>query len=481
MTQTPPSGDDAPVAFSITDLRSVWGPPLQIRLGSELTVLVGPHRSGSSNVAWALGVALDAREGVRPGRDLPGRVDDPAPSVDLYRADGTTATVSFHPGQGQRSATGPLPDGPVVRCRVDDSPRDVLLRVSGALDLDDEAVRASLEATLTDTLRHVLREVAGVQVDARGMVDVLDEQGWPLPLAQVRALTAMGAALHLHQQGTPPAAVIVEAPEAFLHPSAQEDAAALLLEVARTTSAPTLVTTTSPFVIPRSPTVRVVALARDLVGRTRVVRSATGDEPQARLLGGLLRDAGLAAVFDRVARVPADARGVLVLEGGTDEAYLRTAARILGREHVLEGLIVQVAGGAMAAALESILLRAERRVPVLVVFDNDEMGRRARDTLTSRFDFDRRTQVTTYAEVIRGQPPGVEAETLFDVDLVRRFVAEQGPGASNGEEWLETVWHVNLTGSGKAAFVGWLEEHARPEHLERWSDLLDVLEERLPR
>ena len=466
--------------LTITDVRSVWGPPLEVPLGEQLTVLVGPHRSGSSNVAWALALALDPDESFRPTRDLPRRIEGPRPAV-AVRAGESTIEASFDPGQGQRTASGAPPSGPVVWCAVQDTPRDVLLRVASALHLDAEAERAGLAETLTGTLRAVLSEVGGVSVDERGLVEVRDDQGWPLPLPQVRALVAVGVALHLHRRGTPPAALIIEAPEAFLHPSAQEQASALLLEVASTTSVRALVTTTSPFVIPRRETVRVVALARDVLGRTHVVRSAAGDEPQARLLGGLLKDAGLAAVFDRVARVPSDVRGVLVVEGGTDEAYLRTAARVLGREEALEGLVVQVAGGAMAAALEAILLRAERQVPVLVLLDGDEQGRRARDTLVSRFEFDRRTQVTTYAEVIRGQPRGVEAEALFDVDLVRRFVAEQGEWASNGEVWLETVWHVDLTGSGKAAFVGWLEDNARPEHLEAWAELLDVLEERLPR
>ncbi len=492
---------EASPTLTITDIRSVWGLPLELTLGAELTVLVGPHRSGTSNVAWCLALALDPDEPFRPSRDLPRRIEDPRPRLRLDLGDraaeprgdardraqaaaggsSSRGTVEFDPDHGTRTATGTLPAGPVVRCGVDDTPRDVLRRVADLLDLDDTAAREQLAATLTETLRRVLREVRDVDIDERGLVDVHDDQGSALPLAQVRALIAVGVARHLHRLGHPPTALIVEAPEAFLHPAAQEDAAGLLLEVAHDTAATTLVATTSPFVIPRLPTVRVVALARDALGRTRQVRAATGDEPQARLLGGLLRDAGLASVFDRVSRVPADARGVLVVEGGTDEAYLRTAAKVLGREDALEGLVIQVAGGAMAAALEAILLRAERRVPVLVLLDGDEMGRRARDTLVSRFEFDRRTQVTTYAEVIRGQPRGVEAEALFDVELVRRFVAEQGPGVSNGEVWLETVWHVDLTGSGKAAFVGWLEEHARPEHLEAWSDLLDVLESRLPR
>jgi putative ATP-dependent endonuclease of the OLD family len=326
----------------------------------------------------------------------------------------------------------------------------------------------------------VLPEVAEVEISDRLRVEVTDDLGSPLALPSIRALVGVGASLHLHEAGRPAAAAIIEAPEAMLHPGAQELAAHVLVELARTTRTPVVVTTTSPFAIPRTAGTRVVALARDAAGCTRVVGSAAGDEPQARLLGGLLRDTGLAGVLDRVGAVPADTRAVLIVEGGTDEAYLRLAARRLGREQILDGVVIQIAGGAMPAALAAIVLRAERDVPLLVLLDHDDNGRRARHTLVERFGFDRAGQVLTYAEVIHGRPVGVEAETLFDLELLRAFVAEQGRGASHGESWLETTWHVELTGSGKSALVGWLEQHARPEHMEAWARLLDRLEELLP-
>jgi hypothetical protein len=86
--------------------------------------------------------------------------------------------------------------------------------------------------------------------------------------------------------------------------------------------------------------------------------------------------------------------------------------------------------------------------------------------------------VLTYADVFEGGPVGVEAETLFDVGLVRRFVRERGPSAARGERVLHTFEHVDLTSSGKSAFVGWLEAHADPEHLGRWGALLDLLDDR---
>jgi 5S rRNA maturation endonuclease (ribonuclease M5) len=424
--------------------------------------------------------ALDERQTFRPARDLPRRRPEASPSVTLYHDDGTSTRATFDPANGQRRLTGREVGGPLVRCEVAAVPRDLLRAVADRLGLDDEEARDRLAASLRDSLREVLLEVDEVRVDARLTVHVVDDLGTPMSLPHVRALVAMGLVRHLHERGIPPAALVLESPDAFLHPAAQEQLATVLVELSRTTQVPVLVTTTSPFVIPRTAGTRVVALSRDAVGRTHLVHEAGGDEPQARQLGGLLGDSGLASVLDRVAQVPGDARGVLIVEGGTDEAYLRIAARVLGREEVLDDLVIQVSGGAMAAALDAIVLRAERTVPLLVLLDHDDAGRRARDTLVGRFEFDRRTQVTTYAEVVHGQPVGVEAETLFDAELMRRFVAGHAPSFSSGERWLDTAWHVDLTGAGKEAFVGWLEEHARPEHLAGWGRLLDALAERLP-
>jgi hypothetical protein len=469
------------VAARIRDVRSVWGPPLEVPLGARVTVLVGPNRAGSSNVAWAIAAALDASVAFRPGRDLPrdhGRTADARPAVELLRDRGPRTTVRWARGDGSRTTEGePLPTGRVVACRIQQTPRDLLRDL---LDVPRELADhlPALEVAMRDTCRRVLPEVASVEVAPDGAVVARDDLGSALPVPEVRALVALGVARHLAAIGDPPAAVLVESPEAFLHPAAQEVVAHLLVEVAQETDAPVLVTTSSPFAIPRVPEARVVALARDTSGRTEVVGSARGDETQARLLGGLLRDNGLAAVLDRVGEVAPGTRGVLIVEGGTDEAYLRLAADRLGRADELDDLVIRPAGGAMAAALAAVLLRAETDVPLAVLLDADEAGRRARTTLVSRFGFDRSDEVLTYADVFEGGPPGVEAETLFDVGLVRRFVRERGRSASHGERRLHTLDHVDLTSSGKSAFVGWLDAHAGPEHLARWGDLLDLLGER---
>ncbi len=459
----------------IRDVRSIWGPPLHVRLGEHVTVLVGPNRSGTSNVAWAIAAALDPGRRFRPGRDLPRHVGG-TPEVDLVDADGHHTTVRFDPDGGGREVDGPPRGGPVVLSRIHETPRDVVRRVPGGFA--DAAARADLAADLTATLRRVLPEIEHVEVDGRLVVRVRDDLGSLLPVPETRALVALGVARHLVARGTPPAATVLEAPGAFLHPAAQQTVSALLVEVGRETGAPVVVTTSSPFTIPRVPSVRVVALARDAAGRTGLVGDAAGDETQARLLGGLLRDAGLAAVLDRIGQLPEGTRAVLIVEGGTDVAYLRLAARLLDREHLLDHVVLSPSGGAMPAAMSAIVLRAETDVPLLVLLDHDQAGKRARDTLKRRFGF--RREVLSYAEVLPGHPEGVEAETLFEPRLVRRFVAERGAAAVHGERDLDGHPHLDLTSAAKAAFVTWLDEHATPDQLGGWSALLDLVADRLP-
>jgi hypothetical protein len=465
----------------IRDVRSVWGPPLDVPIGSRVTVLVGPNRAGSSNVAWALIAALDAEVRFRPARDLPrdhGRAAEARPAVELTWEDGRRSTVRWDRDSGGRTVEGwPVPEGRVVSSHIHETPRDVLRRLPELVG--DRRARDELTLTIRDTCRRVVPEVAEVTCPDDLALDVRDDLGTRLPVAEVRALVTVGIARHLATTGVAPAAVLVEAPEAFLHPAAQEAMAVLLVELATESGTPVVVTTSSPFAVPRVPEVTVVSLARDTSGRTGLVGSARGDETQARLLGGLLRDNGLAAVLDRIGVVAPGTRGVLLVEGGTDEAYLRLAADRLGRPEVLRDIVIRPAGGAMAAALAAVILRAETDVPLLVLLDHDDPGRRARDTLVSRFRFDRAREVLTYADVFDGRPPGVEAETLFEVGLVRRFVRERGPSAMRAERRLHTVEHVDLTSSGKSAFVGWLGNHAGPEHLTRWGQLLDLLDERL--
>lgn len=490
-----------PVGLAVQDLRSIHGRELELPLGA-LTVLVGPNRAGASTVALALALALDPERAFEPERDLPrgrdrGILPGSAPRVRVAFEDGSRRTVTFDPASGERRveaaavSAGAAPGSPtaassgvssgataigVLVSRVDDTPRDLARPFVHA----DPSLASALAAAVSATVGTVLGEDVAAEVDGDGRVEVRDELGVVVAVPEVRALAAIALAGVLAARGTPPAGLVVEAPEAFLHPAAQAAIAGELLALALDTGVPVVVTTTSPFVLPRREEVRVVALSRDADGVTRLVASARGDEPQARALGGLLGDEGLAAVLDRTGGLDPELRGVLVVEGGTDVAYLRLVVRLLEREEVLEGVRVHDAGGAMGAALAAIVLRAESDVPVVVLLDHDDQGRRARDTLVKRFAFDRKREVLTYADVFEGGPVGVEAETLFSSELLERFVRQRGRGVVG--EWRRVHGErvPDLTSHGKSAFVAWAEEHATREDVLAWRGLLDLVAERLP-
>lgn len=470
-----------PVALHVADLRSVHGRELELPLGA-LTVLVGPNRSGASSVARAFALAIDPTHPFVPEHDLPRGPDgavlpDVAPRVALTFADGTRRPARFDVVSGVRRGdarrTGERRDGAdaagsVLVSRIDDTPRDLVRDVA-----DEPELVEAFGQRLAGIARAVLGEEVTVDVRADGRVEVRDGPGVAVPVAEVRALAAIALARVLADHGRAPAGLVVEAPEAFLHPTAQVAVAAELLALALDTGLPVVATSTSPFVLLRREEVRVVALARDADGVTRLVASARGDEPQARTLGGLVGDEGLAGVLDRTGGLDPALRGVLVVEGGTDVAYLRLAARLLDREHVLAGVRLHDAGGAMGAALAAIVLRAESDVPVVVLLDHDDQGRRARDTLVKRFGFDRQREVLTYADVYEGGPLGVEAETLFDLGLLERFVAQRGRAVVAEVHSIGGERVPDLTSAGKAAFVPWVEERATREDVLRWRDLLD--------
>lgn len=475
-------------SVQVRDHRTVWGEPLDLRLGAAVTVLVGPNLAGKSNVVRALAAVWDDRLPFDLDRERPLHLPDVVPTVTVtgtMRDHGQrrehAVTVSWPDGRRTVEAFGNgglLPGRPVLAW-AEDRPADVLARLANALadtDLDD------LATDLLPTLQRVLPEVGSLTFPdgVGGPVVVADRDGFTVADHTVRATFAAALGAHLVRRGADLPGIVVEEPEAFLHPAAQECLRDELLEVGVAAHAPVVVTTESPFVVPRVADARVIALARDDRGRTRVVGESAGDEPSSAVLGGLFRDGGIASVLDRTSRIPAGSTGVLVVEGGTDEAYLRIAAHVLGRADELETVAIQPAGGALPAALLSLVLRAETDLPVLVLFDNDDPGQRAARTLTDRFGFKKARDVTTYAEVVPDQPRGTEAEDMWDWRLVERFITEQGQESIRGKRILRAdEWHFDLTLAAKSAFVAWLEREARSEDASRWAALLDVLPDRV--
>ncbi len=281
----------------------------------------------------------------------------------------------------------------------------------------------------------------------------------------------------------------VEEPESFLHPAAQEQLRDDLEALSKNANVTMLVTTHSPFIPSRKSDAQLVALSKDASGSTRVAGSAAGDAERTALVLSLFRHAAQPELLERAAK--ADARGLLVLEGYTDAAYLRLAARCLGRESVLDGIELIYEEGAKKAARRGILLKDELpSTPMMVLFDDDTDGHAAHTRLKNDFNFKPGVDILMYSAILaqrlNGQP--VEAEDLFATALIEGFLKEKGSNMYTamvkrnkawGPDWA-TERHYDLTKEAKGLLPKWLEKKCKPQHLSRWGLLLDIIEKRFP-
>lgn len=273
----------------------------------------------------------------------------------------------------------------------------------------------------------------------------------------------------------------VEEPEAFLHPASQEDLRDHLELLAAAAGVTLVVTTHSPFIVTRVPTGRVFCLAKDREGRTRVSQSASGDADHAPLIGGLLREITLESLLRSVTAVSAGAEAVVLVEGEGDRFCFELAARLTGQSQLLDGLCFTPTSGTIEMIAQAVITKAAIELPIVVVTDNDAAGRKAKDTLVGRtFGFAKR-QLLTY-DVVFGPKWAdfpVEAEDLFAPELLNGFVAEHGDGVVDGTKRRpDGAFHYDFGQVAKESLTSWLATKTRPEHVERWIDMLLLVRER---
>lgn len=274
----------------------------------------------------------------------------------------------------------------------------------------------------------------------------------------------------------------VEEPEAFLHPSAQEDLRDHLEQLAAASGVTLLVTTHSPFTVTRSPSGRVFCLAKDRDGRTRVSESASGNADHAPLIGGLLREASIESILAAGTALPVGTEALVLIEGDGDRFCFRLAAELIGRPDLLDGLSLRPSGGTIKLIAEAVIARAAVDLPVLVVVDNDDAGIEARKMLTgSKLQFPKKL-VLNYSEVFDGGPwPSfaVEAEDLFDPMLIQGFVDMHGAAITDGSaKRPDGAFHYDFGPPAKEALTDYLADEARPEHVVRWVEMLLLVRSR---
>lgn len=353
-----------------------------------------------------------------------------------------------------------------------------------------EGLLLQLTEELNKELAEVFPEMRGVAITPR--VPSIEETlaGARIDLED-HALTAMedkGTGLrgtllvamlkYLAQHSRRSVVFAVEEPESFLHPAAQETLREDLEMLCARPDVTLVVSTHSPFLVSRRSGARTFALQKDSTGRTRLAASASANEDLDRVLTPLFRASAIPHFLTRASRIPPETRLVLVVEGATDEGYLRMACAKANRLDLLVGLHVEPGHGAEGAALQAITIRqmVEGSIPVCVVLDFDEPGRSARDLLVQRFRFQNRREVRSYRDWVDDGGRDVEAEDLFPTPLLEAFVREHGDEIL-AEKTRRTGggWHWGFTEIGKERLLEFLEERAKATDVTTWIRLLEEI------
>lgn len=273
----------------------------------------------------------------------------------------------------------------------------------------------------------------------------------------------------------------VEEPEAFLHPAAQEALRDDVEKLAERPDVTVLMTTHSPFVVSRHPSAKVVALAKDAEGRTFVSGQAMGDESHASLLGGLFRDAALPDILERSAQVPASAKGIVIVEGITDERFIEMAATKCRRPDLIRDLYIAPAGGAEKAAVQGVLMKTQTARPVIVLLDDDQPGKEAHKLLVGRFHFNGKRELLTIGEVVGNKSIGAEAEDLFPAELIAAFVKEKGEETVVHTKTARKGggWRYDLNATGKDSIVEFVDAHGDGAAFALWMKAIETIRQRL--
>lgn len=501
--------------LTIDAFRSVGafgGPPLELTLGNGANVLIGPNGAGKSNILRAIGLAIDpvahpfdtnadtAHAASRPPVVTLGwRSDTPGDSHDSAAVEATSTCHVGGRDAAPLAVTTPGSPGPEpvhsVFVPAEDGRRASLtsaLRHLVAVSMpeapgdrqawwDGVTERLGLiNPDLPAPTRDVLEGWLGAR-NGPGESDP-EQPGAPATTDLLAALIGVADVAVPSVGGT--WVIALELPEAGLHPAAQARLALALARLAVRPGVTLLYTTHSPFVVPRVAGTRLFAIGRTASGATVCEATGEGDEPHAPLVTRLFGESGLPGVLDTAAAIPPDTRGILVVEGDTDVAYLELAAGRSGRPELLDDLHVVAAHGGRRLVMEALALRqlaGER--PVCVLVDHDPEGRLAADVLRGRLGFQNRTEVLSVAEVFPRQWWGHdwESEDLFPSAVLARFVDEMGEDGVLAAKVRrpDDEWHFDLTVSAKAQLPGWLEAHAGAGDFDGVVALLEVVRSRM--
>ena len=275
----------------------------------------------------------------------------------------------------------------------------------------------------------------------------------------------------------------VEEPESFLHPGAQQELRTDLSALAKRRDVTLLVTTHSPFLLDRSPSTTITAISKDVSGRTEFADQITGDAPHAPVVSALFGETITPAVLSSIEYLSDETKAVVFVEGITDKFYLECAARVAGRDELLDGIEIRTGHGAHKSAVEAILLRQMlgASFPIGALFDHDELGKSAASLLKEKFKWNGK-QVVVYRKwrMLEPSQTPVEAEDMFPQKFLETFLTHH-PGHFLAEkmQYKDGTFHYGFTQDAKGAFMEYVKKSMRQTHTTTWIEILEHLRSKL--
>jgi len=319
------------------------------------------------------------------------------------------------------------------------------------------------DVRLLPSLPLVQETLASVEVQlVDGLASSLADKGTGL-----RGAVLVAMLQYLAAQSRRSLVLAVEEPEAFLHPGAQESIRGELESLANQSGITLLVTTHSPYVVSRTDHSSVTPISKGADGVSRIGVTSKGSDPLSATLGSLYREAFLSDVLERSLAIPAAAKAVVVTEGFTDWEFVTMCCAAAGREQLLDGIHIIVAGKAKDVVPQAIIAQAATNVPVIALLDYDMNGKEASKKLES-FGWSKSKGILGL-DRWPGSPCAsghdVEIEDLLPRAAVDALVAELGEStaiAGKNRCGKSSLWHLQLSADWKQVAVGDLRDASDP-------------------
>ncbi|CQR49021.1 AAA family ATPase [Haloferax massiliensis] len=273
----------------------------------------------------------------------------------------------------------------------------------------------------------------------------------------------------------------IEEPEAFLHPERHASLANELESFTSQSDISLIATTHSPFLLTNDSEAGVFTVSKNSVGQT-IVESGSSRQDSIRRAKRLLTGSrSVPTALDIIDSISDTCDGILIVEGTTDEKYLKSAARCYPDGDLLEGIHIVSAEGAKDVVKDTVVLNrifdGEKTVHALL--DDDGPGDKAHTVLTSRLQFDNNREISKYSRWRPKDGEDVEAEDLFPDDFIEAFAEKQGDDVIEGFGTRnDGTRHYELVWTAKDDFTKWVDKNADIDDFELWYDLIyDVRDE----